>query len=156
MISAPCIPVNMNIQNMSRSKLQLPEKFSFSCDIPVRITDLNYGGHTGNDTILSLIHEARMQFLQSLGYTEMNMEGIGMIMADAAIEFKSELFYPDTVIAWVKAGDITRVGFDLYYKIERKKGGSVAIAKTAMVCYDYGKKKIVSLPGRAAEKLLLL
>ena len=141
---------------MSRARLQLPENFSFSCEIPVRITDLNYGGHTGNDTILSLIHEARMQFLQSAGYTEMSMEGIGMIMAEATIEFKNELFYPDTIMAWVKAGGITRVGFDLYYKIERKGGGRVANAKTTMICYDYGKKKIVSLPGKAGEKVFLL
>ena len=143
---------------MSRIKIDLPENFTFQCNIPVRITDLNYGGHAGNDTILTLIHEARMQFLQRLGYTEMNFEGIGMIMADAALEFRSELFYPEIIRVFVAAAHCSRIGFDLYYKMERtevKEGrpALIAVAKTAMICYDYERKRIVSLPAQAKEKL---
>jgi acyl-CoA thioesterase FadM len=143
---------------MSRVKLELPGDFSFQCTIPVRITDLNYGGHAGNDTILSLIHEARMQFLHHFGYTEMNMEGTGMIMADAALEFKSELFYPETIRVSVTAGDCSRIGFNLYYKLERTESVGerpllIAVARTAMICYDYERKRIVSLSIKAKEKL---
>ena len=148
---------------MARIKIQLPEHFSFSCNIPVRITDINYGGHAGNDTILSLIHEARMQFLQSLGYTEMQFAGVGMIMSDVAIEFKSELFYGDTVIASVAVADISKIGFDLVYKLETFRSNSnqdrderkimVAAAKTGMICYDYDKKKMVTIPGEARQKM---
>ena len=61
---------------MARIKIELPEIFSFTTTIPIRITDLNYGGHVGNDTILSIIHEARMQFLKNAGYTELDLEGM--------------------------------------------------------------------------------
>ena len=144
---------------MARIKIELPEAFPFSCQIPVRITDINYGGHAGNDTVLSIIHEARMQFLQSMGYTEMKFAGVGMIMTDVAIEFKNELFYGDIVIASVNAGEISRFGFDLLYKLEtlRPADGSkrilVATAKTGMICYNYEKKKIVSTPAEALLKL---
>ncbi len=57
---------------MERIKIQLPEKFSFSTTIKIRITDLNYGGHVGNDVFLSLIHEARQQFLIAHGYSELS------------------------------------------------------------------------------------
>jgi acyl-CoA thioester hydrolase len=137
---------------MSRIRIQLPEKFSFSTIVPVRITDLNYGGHVGNDTILTLIHEARMQFLKNSGYTEMNMEGIGMIMIDAGIEFRSELFYGDQLKIFVTATEFSRAGFNIYYRL-MKNETIVAIAKTGMVCYDYEKKKVVSVPARAIEKL---
>lgn len=141
---------------MARIKIQLPAHFNFSCSIPIRITDINYGDHVGNDTILSIVHEARMQFLQSLGYTEMNLAGVGMIMADAAIEFKSELFYGDIVIASVTAGEISKIGFELFYSLEKEVGGKrviVAAAKTGMICYDYNKKKIISVPDMAVKKL---
>jgi len=141
---------------MARIKIDLPEHFSFSCTIPVRITDINYGGHLGNDTMLSIIHEARMQFLQSLGYTEMNFSGTGMIMADVAIEFKNELFYGDTIIASVTTGEITKMGFDLLYKLEKETGNKrklVAAGKTGMICYDYTRKKIVAIPVDASQKL---
>jgi acyl-CoA thioester hydrolase len=145
---------------MARIKTQLPDHFRFSCSIPIRITDINYGDHVGNDTILSIVHEARMQFLQSLGYSEMQFGGVGMIMADAAIEFKSELFYGDTVIASVAAGEISKIGFELFYKLEtlRPAHGDkrivVAIAKTGMICYDYSKKKIVAVPDEARVRLI--
>ncbi|WP_205513138.1 acyl-CoA thioesterase [Longitalea arenae] len=141
---------------MARIKVELPEQFVFSTTIPVRITDLNYGNHVGNDTILSMIHEARVQFLQQLGYGELNLAGVGLIMSDVAIEFKSELFYGDEVIVSVAAADISKISFDLYYKLEKGSGDPmqlVAVAKTGMVCYDYSKKKVAAIPGEVADKL---
>ncbi|PZR28213.1 MAG: thioesterase [Citrobacter freundii] len=141
---------------MPRIKIDMPLSFSFSTLIPVRITDINYGGHMGNDAILSLIHEARMQFLRSLDYTELDFGGVSLIMADVAIEFKKELFYGETVQASVTAGDISKLSFDLYYKLEKEVDGNwqtVALAKTGMVCYDYANKKVSVLPPEAKVKL---
>lgn len=141
---------------MSRVKIELPASFPFSTDIPVRITDLNYGGHVGNDTILTIIHEARMQFLRRHGYTEMKFGGTGMIMSDAAIEFKNELFYGDVIKASVALTDISKVSFNFYYKLEKETDGKlilVATAKTGMVCYNYDAKKISAFPAEVVEKL---
>ena len=141
---------------MARIKVELPEHFAFTTTIPVRITDLNYGKHVGNDTILSMIHEARVQYLKQLGYGELDLAGIGVIMSDVGIEFKSELFYGDEVIASVAAGDITKIAFDLYYKLEKRTGDTtvlVAVAKTGMVCYDYSKKKVAAIPEEVSLKL---
>jgi acyl-CoA thioesterase FadM len=141
---------------MARIKIDLPEKFSFTASIPIRITDINYGGHAGNDTILSIIHEARMQFLESYGYKELQFEGVGLIMADAGIEFKNELFYGDVMIASIALAAFGKVSFDIYYKLEKDVAGKkilVAIAKTGMVCYDYRNKKIVAVPKKAVINL---
>jgi YbgC/YbaW family acyl-CoA thioester hydrolase len=141
---------------MARIKVLLPEHFTFSTPIPVRITDINYGGHVGNDALLSIIHEARSQFLSHHGYSEMNMEGTGLIMADAAIEFKAEAFYGDTLTVSVGANDFTRIGFDLCYKLEKSiadKTVTVAIAKTGMVCYNYDQKKVAAVPANALTRL---
>jgi acyl-CoA thioester hydrolase len=141
---------------MARIKIEVPEEFIFSTSIPVRITDLNYGGHVGNDTVLSIMHEARVQFLKSHGYQELDFAGVGLIMSDVSIDFKSELFYGDTVEAHLAIGDLTGVAFDLYYKLEKSKNGQtvpVAFAKTGMVCYDYQRKKIVALPAEARTRL---
>ena len=140
---------------MARIKIELPATFPFSTQIPVRITDINYGDHVGNDTILSIIHEARVQFLISFGYKELEFEGLGMIMADVGIEFKNELYYGDIVLASVAIQNITRVSFDLYYKLEKEASGKivlVAAAKTGMVCYNYTTKKIAAIPEQAIRK----
>ena len=150
---------------MARIKIELPDKFPFTTSIPVRITDINYSGHAGNDSILSMIHEARMQFLASYGYKELDLEGVSMIMADVGIEYKKELFYNELVFASVAASGFSKVGFDIYYKFEKihsypdvyrdvdDKRIIVAIAKTGMVCFDYEKKKITSIPVLAKQKL---
>ena len=141
---------------MARIKIDLPPTFTFQTNIPVRITDLNYGGHVGNDTILSILHEARMQFLKQSGYTELAFEGVGLIMADVAIEFKAEAFYGDTLAASVVATEFSKVSFEIYYKLEKPEGDKlrlVAAAKTGMICFDYSKRKVAAVPDAAKEKL---
>src|SRR6201999_984366 len=107
---------------MPRTRLVLPEQFNFTTEIPVRITDLNYGGHVGNDSILSIIHEIRVQVLNHHGYKELDVAGVGLIMADVTIEFRAELFYGETLRASVAAAEFSRVGFDLYFKLEKQVG----------------------------------
>jgi acyl-CoA thioesterase FadM len=141
---------------MPRIKIDVPEQFSFSCTIPVRISDVNYGGHVGNDAILSILHEARLQFLKSHNWTEMDVAGVSLIMSDVGIEFKGEAFYGETIIASVVAGDSSRVGFDLFYKLTKNTGNKevvVALAKTGMICFDYKSRKVASLPDTAKQQL---
>ncbi|HEY2720403.1 MAG TPA: thioesterase family protein [Chitinophagaceae bacterium] len=141
---------------MSRVKIELPSKFSFETIIPIRITDLNYGNHVGNDTILSILHEARVQFLRHFDYGELSFGGVGLIMSDVAIEFKSEIFYGEKIITSVTAGEFSKFAFEVYYKLEKENNEKrilVAIAKTGMVCYDYSVKKIAAIPEEVKNKL---
>lgn len=141
---------------MQRVKVELPINFNFSTIIPIRITDMNYGGHVGNDSFLSLIHEARMQYLQHFGYTEINFENTSLIMADAAIEFKHEIIYTNTIKISVQAAAFTKIGFDLYYLLEIINGEELLIAgkaKTGMLCFDYTNKKITTVPTKVISKL---
>ena len=134
---------------MARIKIDLPDNYHFSTELPVRITDLNYGGHVGNDRILGLLHEVRVQYLQSIGLSELNFAGTSLIMGDVAIEFKREIQYGDQLLASIQVTGFTRAGFELYYKLELVKGEEhlVAVAaKTGMVCFDYSTSKITSLP----------
>ena len=102
---------------MNRIRLEMPIEFVFSTIIPIRITDLNYGGHIGNDTFLSLLHEARLQYYLHFGYSEMNLGGFSTIMADVAIEYKKELNYHNVIQIKVSATNFDKLGFDLFYLI---------------------------------------
>jgi len=124
--------------------------------VPIRITDINYGNHVGNDAFVSILHEARMQWLKQYGYTELKIEGIGLIMSDLAIEFKNESFYGDVMEIQLGAGEISRVSFELYYRLFTKRDNEnilLAHAKTGMVCYDYNAKKVAVIPERLKELL---
>lgn len=65
---------------MSRVKIKFPdEKPLYTVAVPLRIGDINYGGHLGHDAVLSLIHEARMQMLHSWEYDELKAGGNSLI-----------------------------------------------------------------------------
>ncbi len=142
---------------MARIKLEIPEKTIGTFIIPVRIADINYGNHVGNDAFVSIIHEARMQWLHQYGYTELKIEGIGLIMSDLVFEFKNESFYGDIVEVKLGVDEISRVGFDLYYQLFAKRNSEnilLANAKTGMICYDYGAKKVAQIPEKLKAILL--
>ena len=144
---------------MARIKIPQPSQYTFTTSLVVLITDINYGGHAGNDAILSMIHEARMRYLTHHGYSELDLGGVGMIMGDVAIEFKGELFYGETVIMHVTAGEFSRVGFDIFYKFEKETEGktqTVVLAKTGMVCFNYSERKVVSVPESVVSKLMAI
>jgi len=132
---------------MARIKLELPEKFVFTTHIDVRISDINYGGHLGNDAVLSIIHEARMRFLKSMGFSEMNIGGCGLIMGDVSIVFKAETFYGEKLEIKIALQDMAAVGFDIFYLITNlSTGRETCRAKTGMVFFDYTLKKICKAP----------
>lgn len=141
---------------MSSLKSLLPEHFSFTCEIPLRITDLNYGGHVGNDRIMALLQEARVQFLASKGYSELQVEATGMLLTRAQFEIRCELHYGYPLRASVQPINLNSKGFDLFYKLETTIEGRTVLAvlaTTTMVCYDYEKKKVGSLSENAKQKL---
>ena len=140
---------------MDRIKLHLTDSYTFATELPIRLSDLNYGGHVGNDTVLSLVQEARQQFLAKYGYKELDFAGTGLIMADAVVEYKRELNYGDLVNISVAAVNFDRLGFDMHFLLQISVEGILKVAgkvKTGMLCYDYNLKKKVPVPAEALSK----
>jgi acyl-CoA thioester hydrolase len=138
---------------MARIKVAIPAHTHFQTAIPVRVTDLNYGNHLGNDALLSILHEARMQLLGHYGWSELSLAGAGMIMADVAIEYKGEGFYGDVLNISLAFDDISKYGFDITYHVLNQNGKEVARAKTGMLCFDYQNRKLMTLPAEVKEKI---
>ena len=132
---------------MSRTKLILPENFNFSTQIDVRITDINYGGHLGNDSVLGIIHEARVRLLTEKGFSEQDIDGVGIIMADTVIIYSSEGFYGDKLRIDVAVDEISNTGCEIYYRFVKLANEKMIVkAKTKIVFYDYISKKVSRTP----------
>jgi acyl-CoA thioesterase FadM len=143
---------------MARIKIEIPENIHDRLCIPVRITDVNYGNHMGNDALIGIIHEARVQWLNKMGYTEMNIEGSAIIMSDLAVCYLSESFYGDQLEISIAIGEFSSAGFELYYLIETTRAEQkiiIAKAKTGIVFYDYNCKKIAMIPNDFKTKIRL-
>lgn len=138
---------------MARIKIDLPASFAFVTDIPVYISHINHGNHLDNAAMLGLVSEARQRFLASMGYSESNVEGVGIIVADAAIQYKAEVFYGDVLRFEMTACEFSRVGCDLLYRVSRASDAlEVARGKTGIVFFDYSTRSTVAVPQAFAAR----
>lgn len=129
------------------------DNFQYETEVPVRITDINYGNHLGNDSFVSVLHEARVRFLDSIGYSELKFGKVSLIMVDLYIKYKQEVFYPDILQVKIGISNLNKCSFDIIYKITSKKTGKVAVAaKTSMASFDYDARRLVKLPQDFTER----
>lgn len=140
---------------MARVKIDLPDQWHFTTDIPIRITDLNYGRHVGNDTMLALLQEARVQWLRRMRYaSELLAEPVGLILVDLAVRFKAELAYGDVVTVKLAVREQTRRGFELVYEVTKDGGATeVARATTGFVFFDYAARRLAEAPAEFAQRM---
>ena len=132
---------------MARIKIKLPEKFIFSTEIRPRITEINYGGHLGNDAFLAIAHEARARFLAAHQWSEMDIAGCSLIMIDAAIMYLNEVFHGTTLHIEMAITDLSRIGCDFVFRLSAGENGpEVARIKTGIVFFDYQREKVVRMP----------
>lgn len=139
---------------MSRILTELPERFVFSTEIPLLGLHINFGGHLDNALLLSLVSEARVRYFLSLGYTALDVDGVGVIVADAAVQYKSEAFYGETMVLELATRDFHKYGFDVVWRISDKATGrEVARGKTGVMCIDYKIRKVAPIPEKFLHKL---
>ncbi|HNQ82864.1 MAG TPA: thioesterase family protein [Bacteroidales bacterium] len=115
--------------------------------IEVRVGDVNYGGHMGNDRALLVFHDARIAFLESLGFSEKNIGGPAIIMRDAHVNFRKEVFLHDVLTVDVGIDEVTTSSFNMTYTVKRESDGAVVfLGSTGLVAFDYETRKVVKLP----------
>ena len=132
---------------MARIQIELPESLPFSTDITLYLSHMNYGGHLDNALLLTVVSEARVRFFQSLGYTELNVEGVGIIVSDAALQYRSEAFHGEVMVVRMGAADFGSKGCDLLWCMnERSSQREVARGKTGIVFFDYATRKTAPVP----------
>lgn len=131
---------------MARVEIDLPETFTFATDLPLRVDDLNYGNHLGNDRVLSLAQEVRVRWLASHGLTELDVGGAGLILADAALVYRTEGKYGMTLRGALAVGEVRTRSVELLHRFtDLASGAEIARVKTGVLCYDYAARKVVSL-----------
>ncbi|AHK15588.1 MAG: thioesterase family protein [Thalassolituus sp.] len=132
---------------MARVTLDLPDKFTFITRMAVRVSDINYGNHLGNDRMVSLLHEARLRYLRKYDFGEFNVGGVGIMVTDIAVSFLQQSFVGDDLTFQVGITDFNKYGCDFIYMVTNESQDRViATAKTGIVFYDYDERKITPVP----------
>jgi len=132
---------------MARIRIELPAEFRFVTEITLYVGHMNYAGHLDNALLLSLVSEARVRFFRSIGYSELNVEGLGIVIADAAAQYRSEAFHGEVMQVGMAAVDFNNKGCDLVWRMHEKLSQrEVARGKTGIVFFDYQTRRVSSLP----------
>jgi acyl-CoA thioester hydrolase len=126
--------------------------YKFSISMTVRTTDLNYGNHVGYQTYFSYFQEARSAYLGQFGYTELDIEGYGMIIGEANCRYKRELFLNDCIRIACCITEIKSKRFVMQYEISNKEE-VCAEGFTKILCYDYQAREVVQLPDAFVSKI---
>lgn len=126
----------------------------FTAEYIVTIGDINYGGHLGNDRSLVIFHDARLRFLQSLGFSEQDIGGgRGVIMVEAGVRFLQEVFVHDRLETRVRLTGCEGPRLPFQYEVERKSDGqTVLTGTTLLLAFDYQARKVVRVPALFLEK----
>ncbi|HUU62728.1 MAG TPA: thioesterase family protein [Dehalococcoidia bacterium] len=134
---------------MSRIKIDLPELFDFDTEVRVSINDINAGGHLGNHSLVAILNEAHLRFLEAKGFPEPVIDGLAFINSDLAIVYRSQAFHRDVLRIEVAVANFHKYGCDIVYRVTNNQTGKqVAVAKTGMLFFDYQRNKIAEVPAR--------
>lgn len=142
---------------MSRLAIELPETVVYTIEFTIPAEFINSGDHLGADRVLSVAMMVQDRFTEYLGYSGgmYRIEGLGLIMADSAIVYKSESSLGDVLQVDVAVSGITDKAFELIYRLRNLTNScDAALVKTSMLTFDYSKKVPASIPSRFRAKLM--
>ena len=128
-------------------KEQLDYEFEFITKIQTK--DLNYGGHLGNDALLKMIQEARIDLFQKLGFKELDLgDGkTGVIIGDLVVNYKAEGFEDEELKIESHIGQITEKSLRVFHRIIKiKKDILMTLAETGLIAFDYKSREITEFP----------
>lgn len=139
---------------MARLKLEFPEdQFCYSTQLTVRVTDINAANHLSNDSMISMISEARARFLFEFGIEETQEDGTGIIVTDLATTYRAEAHARDSLLFEVGVMDFNKYGGDISFRISRPLDGRlVAMAKSGFVFFNYKQARVVEMPATFSSK----
>jgi acyl-CoA thioesterase FadM len=139
---------------MARLKLDFPEEqYYYTTPLTVRVTDINGANHLGNDSMISMISEARARFLFEFGVRESERDGTGIIVTDLATTYRAEAHARDQLLFEVGVMDFNKYGGDITFRITRPRDKTlIAMAKSGFVFYNYKSGQVVAMPDEFRSK----
>lgn len=126
----------------------------FQTNYKVRVDDINYGGHMGNERALVIFQQTRIEWLNLLGLEEKNIgEGKGIIQIESHVYYLKEVRLGEILNCFINEIEANKNMLNIFYKIINSREEIVLKGMTKMMAFDYTNKKLVKFPKNFKEKL---
>lgn len=130
------------------------DDFTFTFLYRVGVADINYGGHVANSAVLNFFQDARITYLAELGpYSEIDLGGCGIIMPEAHVFYRKEMFLGDELTIGVKSRNLKRSSWTMEYRIECQRE-LTAEGETLLICFNYQSRKPCRMPASFRDALI--
>lgn len=123
-----------------------PHTHVYTLIIPVRWGDMDAMGHVNNTVYFRYMEQARLQWLESLGYLATKSAQEAPVIVSASCIFRIPFAYPADIEVKVYAGRAGRSSLPTYY--EMRRAGDDAL-------YADGEAKIVWTSGATGRSIPL-
>jgi acyl-CoA thioesterase FadM len=139
---------------MPKKKLKKQNEYEFKYNITLKMRDINYGGHLGNDAVVSIAHEARIDLLNQMGLTELNLGNnkTGIIMSDLSVNYLGEGFMFDKITVFSHIDEISPASFRVFHNFT-KDDKTIALVETGLITFDYSEREISEVPEEFIKKI---
>lgn len=117
------------------------EKFKLS------IRDINYANHLDHLALLNYLHETRVRFLRSQGYTELDVDGLGsgLVVAELNCNYRAECFYGDEIEVQLSLELISPTRLVFHYTLYKANRVLVATARIRVAFLNMH-HKVIAVP----------
>ena len=115
--------------------------FSFKYKLNTRFRDLDLFKHVNNVVFLTYFEDARRIFFKRWN---INLTNRSLIVASIKVDYLSQLSHPEELIIGQKISRLGNTSFDIF-SVLFLNNKPICISNTTIVCYNFIKKKSVSL-----------
>lgn len=120
-----------------------------STQLRVRFSDTDMLGHVNNASYLSYLEEARIQFFEDLGITE-----VPLIVASIKADFRTQAFFRQNLTIETAIRRVGNSSFDFVNRIkDSEKEQTIFEALTTIVHFNYKTQKSETIPDDLRQKL---
>lgn len=128
--------------------------FNFYTEIKVRFSETDMFGHMNNVSAFIYFEQARIEFLNEMGFSlQSDYEGIP-IVADLQCDYINQIYFNDTLKVYVKANNIGTSSIDLHYMVTNELEEICLTGRGTLVYIDQKHHKPIPIPHEMKEKLL--
>lgn len=121
-------------------------KANFTIDIPVRISDVNYGCHLGHAELIKITHQARLKFFKEYSLKENDLNGSGIIIKTLHVEYKGESFFDDMLHVSIFINRVERASCEFLYHITKNDDKPVATVLETALFMNYNTRRLTRVP----------
>ena len=127
-------------------------KLIYTANLPIRWGDMDAMGHVNNTVYFRYMEQARIEWLEALGYDTGQNAGEGPVIVNASCTFLVPLVYPGTVEVRMFVGHPGRSSLPTHYEL-RLAGADTLYAQgdAKMVWINPASGRSIPLPDNMRE-----